>query len=129
MKETPSKDCIVCGKSFIKKNGISWWRWGKAKYCSHACFGKADGESRLELYKDKTKHPRWKGDNVGYFALHDWVEKVLGKPKRCVSCGLCNQNRVYHWANLSGKYKRREEDWARMCVPCHRRYDYARKTV
>lgn len=64
----------------------------------------------------------WKGDSVGYSALHDWVERVKGKPSICVHCGS-RDKRVYHWANKSGKYMRRINDWIRLCVSCHRNYD------
>jgi hypothetical protein len=30
---------------------------------------------------------------------------------------------MYHWANISGTYERLREDWLRLCVPCHKKYD------
>ena len=30
----------------------------------------------------------WKGDKVGYGCLHRWVERQLGKPKKCEHCGI-----------------------------------------
>lgn len=73
------------------------------------------------------KHPSWRGEQVGYSSLHDWVAKRLGRPKQCRYCGLAEQKRVYHWANLSGKYHRDLSDWARLCVPCHSKLDHSRK--
>lgn len=69
-------------------------------------------------------HARWKGDKVGYMALHTWVSRVLGKPDTCVSCkrsGL--SGKMIHWANKSRKYKRAKEDWIRLCAKCHYAYD------
>lgn len=68
------------------------------------------------------KHPMWKGDNVGYYGLHSWINKKLGKPKKCDICGTEKEIR-YEWANISKKYMRCVDDWKRLCVSCHRRYD------
>ena len=64
----------------------------------------------------------WKGDSVGYSALHKWVARHLGKPSKCEACGDTSE-RKYEWANLSRQYKRDLKDWKRMCTPCHRAYD------
>lgn len=57
-----------------------------------------------------------------YRAVHQWVERCLGKPQRCEDCGDTTDRR-YHWANLSGEYKRELYDWRRLCVPCHKKMD------
>lgn len=67
--------------------------------------------------------PNWKGDNVGYGALHRWVESHLGKPQFCEGCGTEEANRYYEWANISGEYKRDLKDWLRLCKICHNRFD------
>jgi hypothetical protein len=65
--------------------------------------------------------PDWKGDNVTYFHLHDWVQKVKGPyPERCEHCG---RQGYVEWANLSHEYRRDPADWAALCRTCHRRYD------
>lgn len=69
------------------------------------------------------KHYRWKGAKVGYDSLHDWVARYLGRPKRCKKCDLRDTKKMYHWANISGKYKRDLKDWVRLCVPCHSKMD------
>src|SRR3990167_2203250 len=69
------------------------------------------------------KSPTWKGDDVGYFGVHDWITKHYGQPLGCEVCGLKDKDKKYHWANLTGKYRRDREDFARMCVSCHHRYD------
>lgn len=66
----------------------------------------------------------WKGDDVGYLGLHEWVYKTLGKPSKCENCGKENlSGRKIHWANISKKYKRDIKDWLRLCVSCHWKYD------
>lgn len=71
----------------------------------------------------------FKGTNSEYRMLHYWVEKQLGKPKECKSCGLTDEDRRYHWANISSEYKRDTSDWERLCVPCHKRKDMAANPV
>lgn len=69
-------------------------------------------------------HPNWKGDNVKYRALHHWVNNKLGRPKFCENCKNSKLNhRQYHWANISGNYKRIITDWRRLCVRCHKAFD------
>lgn len=64
--------------------------------------------------------PKKYGANSSYRMLHSWVEKNLGKPKQCVLCGTTSR-KTYHWANISGKYKKELSDWRRLCVTCHHR--------
>jgi hypothetical protein len=67
---------------------------------------------------------KWKHDDVGYRALHKWVERNLGKPKRCEFCGLDNLTcHKIHWANKSHKYLRDKKDWIRLCAKCHKMFD------
>lgn len=73
-------------------------------------------------------HPAWKGDNASYAAKHMWVYKRLGKPNTCEHCGRSNlSGRMIHWANKSGKYIRDLNDWLRLCVSCHHKYDNERQ--
>ena len=70
----------------------------------------------------------WKADRVGYHGLHHWVARQKGKPQKCENCGDTS-DRKYEWANLSHKYKRDVDDWARFCTPCHRAYDNGKLSV
>jgi hypothetical protein len=63
----------------------------------------------------------WKGDNVGYDALHDWVKRHLPKPDLCQSC---NKAPVTDLACVTGAYSRDFDNWRYFCRECHRRYDY-----
>lgn len=64
----------------------------------------------------------WKGDQVGYTALHEWITRILGAPNKCEHCGTLVAKK-YEWANISKKYKREKSDWIRLCTSCHRIYD------
>lgn len=68
------------------------------------------------------EHPSWKGDKVGYYGLHNWVKKKLGKPRFCIKCGRTGTKRL-EWANKSHEYHRDINDWISLCKPCHWHYD------
>ena len=79
-------------------------------------------------------HPMWKGDAVGYFPLHRWVEKHRGRPQKCeykycIYPRIGSHGRIlitpklFQWANISHKYKRELTDWIRLCPSCHTLYD------
>lgn len=67
------------------------------------------------------KNFKWKGENVGYYALHSWVDRNLTRKYTCQHC-LTKQKRT-EWANKSHKYKRELTDWLELCKKCHAKYD------
>lgn len=124
-----SHDCYSKNKTGVSHSWgekISEKLKGKPKSRQHIenVSAALSGRKRPEITGEK--HFRWKGAKVGYDALHDWVARHLGRPKKCSVCGENNPRKMYHWANLSGKYKRDLSDWMRMCVPCHSRHDRSR---
>ena len=59
-----------------------------------------------------------------YRALHNRIEISLGKPSKCSHCGVEKEGKhKFHWANISKKYKKDLNDWIRLCVPCHMKFD------
>ena len=97
--------CLDCGKNLGAYSSIR----------CHSCVGKQNaGENSYN----------WSGNKVSYRALHQWVERHLGKPNTCKHCGRGNlSSHLIHWANKSGQYKRDLSDWLRLCVKCHKKYD------
>lgn len=67
-------------------------------------------------FKCNELNPAWKGDNVGYSALHAWVARKKTKPKYCESC---QTEPPYDLSNISGEYKRDLSDWEWLCRRCH----------
>lgn len=63
-----------------------------------------------------SKNGMWKGNKVGYNALHAWVKRNLIKPQTCRDC---NQPKSLDLANISGEYKRDLSDWEWLCRKCH----------
>ncbi len=115
------KLCENCNKKFFNAYGLGLKQWTLRRFCSKKCFGKINSEKIKD--RAENKHPKWKGDFVGYFGVHDWISKHFGQPTKCEVCGMDDATRKYHWANLSGKYLRDRNDFKRMCVSCHRKYD------
>lgn len=68
-------------------------------------------------------HPLWKGDEVSYVQLHQWVERHRPKTGACSGCGATGCRT--EWANVSGEYRRDLDDWVELCVSCHRKADRA----
>lgn len=94
------------------KKGIVPWNKGKKMWVGKKISRKIKEEN----------NPSWKGDDVGYTALHQWVYKNLGQPNYCEHC-KSTVELAYHWANKSHEYKRDVSDWMRLCVKCHFKYD------
>lgn len=117
-------------------------RSGRGKYCSNACkyeYRVRPSGLRYEIkqvnsawiapgqhlspsteFQRGVRPQNWKGDTVGYCALHDWVRKHRGNPR---VCEFCLSVEKVQWANKSFEYKRDLDDWIALCYWCHRKYD------
>ena len=76
---------------------------------------------RVKLIADQ--NPNWKGDDVGYAAVHDWITRYHGQPAICDFCGTNDPSKRYEWANISGEYRRDRSDYHRLCKKCHNDFD------
>ena len=91
---------------------------------------KLSEETKRKMRKPKTEEHRkkiseartgegngmWKGDDVGYGAVHTWIKKYHPKPEYCEMCGL---SKSYDLANITGIYNREFKNWMYMCRKCH----------
>lgn len=77
-------------------------------------------KKRIGQSKLSENNPMWKGDKVGYNALHSWVKRRLQKPERCSSC---RKVKLLDLANISQKYLRDIGDWEWLCRSCHMQKD------
>lgn len=83
----------------------------------------------MGLVRRGEKNPKWKGDNVGYFALHSYLRRHMPLPQ---ICPRCNKSPPRHLANITGIYNRDFKNWEYMCVKCHVGFDFGlnpRKTT
>lgn len=72
----------------------------------------------------KEMNVNWKGDKASYAAKHIWARNNFGKPDKCDECE--EDKKRIEWANISGKFLRDRKDWKKLCVSCHRKFDYSR---
>lgn len=99
--------------------------WLKGKKMPTWIKNKISATKKITAPKGENCH-QWKGNDVGYRALHMWVDKYLGKPRYCEECKISTyKQRYYHWANISGNYQRIKTDWRRLCAKCHGAFDKA----
>lgn len=108
--------CKKCSKEFFVwpyriKNNI-------VKFCSMQCYDKYKIGKNVGI-----NNHNWKGDKIGYFGIHTWLNRRFGRPKKCENCGTTDLNKRYHWANISGEYKRDISHFKRMCFHCHNKFD------
>ena len=74
-------------------------------------------------------NPMWKGDNIGYAAIHIWLQVNFGVASKCEALDCVGASQHYEWALLKGKtHQRRRENYQEMCVSCHRKYDMTDET-
>jgi len=141
-----NRTCQYCNTQFRRIGLMSQARWERRKFCSTACGSKGKNSTHLKQFafgKGSTvgirtrftglttsgkKNTNWKGDKASYTAKHIWVKNNFGSPKKCEFCGT-DEDRMYHWANISQKYTRNRQDWFRLCVPCHKHFDNQKKMV
>lgn len=114
-----------CAKCYFKKYPSpllgkklpKWW-----------CKKISDGQGKQE------ESVNWKGDNVGYWTKHKWMVKINGNPLSCFDCGIAGKKNKggkwsIQWANISGNYERKKEDYKGLCVKCHCVFDGVTKSI
>lgn len=80
-----------------------------------------EAKKRISESHTGSGNPAWKGDSVGYGALHSWVRRRLPNSGFCSDCG--QKKKRLDLANISQEYKREVGDWEWLCRKCHMRKD------
>lgn len=62
------------------------------------------------------KSTSWKGENISYSGLHNWIHRKYGNATKCEEC---RSTKNIQWANKTGKYLRDRTDWLQLCPSCH----------
>lgn len=108
--------CKLCQKEILpcRKTGLCKTCYSHQKKSPEVIKAISNG-------KLSDKNPMWRGDNVGYDALHDWVKRRLKKPAHCQQCG--KEAKLLDLANISNEYKRDLSDWEWLCRRCHMHKD------
>ena len=71
---------------------------------------------KIRQSKLRNNNPNWKGDSVGYNALHEWIRNHKPQPSFCENC---KSTKAHDLANISGEYKRDINDFKWLCRRCH----------
>ena len=121
LEEGPRKGTCECGCGL--KTNVPKENDKSSHYIKGVPMRFISGHNLIENNNVGINNKNWKGDNVGYLALHAWVARQLGKPKKCEDCRTSDPNKKYQWANISGGYKRDLKDFKRLCLRCHRSFD------
>lgn len=77
-------------------------------------------KQKMALSKFNDKNPNWKGDDVGYCSIHEWIKNRKVKTDLCEQC---KKNPPCDLANISGEYKRDVSDYEWLCRSCHMELD------
>src|SRR5258708_6997288 len=73
--------------SELSKNKISFMNKGRSAW----------NKGTSNLWCKGNKHYNWKGENVGYSAVHSWIRRKYGNANKCQEC---NSVVYVQWANL-----------------------------
>jgi hypothetical protein len=75
-----------------------------------------EAKEKISQKNSNEKHGQWKGNEVSYRSLHEWI--VNHKPK-VDACARCGSNKPLEISNISGEYKRDIDDYEWLCRRCH----------
>ena len=131
------KKCLYCNKFFYKKWGESWKQFDNKKCCSKKCSSKSRKGISVIYNTGRTwfkkgdntyeKNHNWKGKDVGYAAIHMWLNSHNIKKDICDFCknkiDKVNVKRIEFALKKGRKYSRNINDYYQLCPLCHRRYD------
>jgi DNA-directed RNA polymerase subunit RPC12/RpoP len=109
--------CIDCGKEISKlpTRCRSCSKKGKNNP-NYAVKMSEKIKEKIRETKIGEKNPMWKGNEVGYMALHEYVRKHFPKPKKCMECS--KKTKFLDLAN-KGIYNRDLINWEYLCRKCH----------
>lgn len=109
--------CKKCNKEITIKNKSGYCRSCRMLGNKITLGRKMSEKQRLELsnLRKGKKNGMWKGDKVGYNALHGWIKNNHEKPDKCDECKKVTP---YDLAN-KGIYNRNISNWEWLCRKCH----------
>lgn len=116
----------MVNKGWIKKGQLLRIGFKVSKETRHKLSIAAKGQHRSPAteFRDgansTVKNSNWKGDEVGYHALHTWVSRHKVKVG---ICEYCNAKGRTVWANMDFQYTRNLTTWGELCQKCHSKYD------
>lgn len=126
---------VAENKGWLKKGNIPWntglkgvtSAWNKGMKGIHFS-PKTEFTSETVLGE---KNYKWRGEDVGYSALHQWIVRRYGLADLCENnqSGKLNfpctgKSKNYDWSLIKGKkYTRNIKNFQKLCHSCHLKYD------
>ena len=108
-------NCDICNKSFNNSKSLSnhrrWHNLDEYKIFQNKF------KLKVKKFNLGSKNGMWKGNELGYMALHDYIKYHLKKSEKCEDCNKLTDK--LDLANISGEYKRDFDDWEWLCRKCH----------
>ncbi|NCD07107.1 MAG: hypothetical protein EOL97_13395 [Spirochaetia bacterium] len=103
--------------------------WNKGKKMSDEFRKKISNNLKERQFKEN--NPIWKGNNVKYQGIHQWIRRKNGKAHKCenrengvLDFKCSNKSNHFHWAIKKEKeYSRDARDYYQLCRSCHNKYD------
>jgi len=80
-----------------------------------------DFKKKMSIERKGKNNPNWKGNNVQYTALHDWIRD---NKHRIIICEKCKIHPSLDLANINHLYRRNIYEYIWLCRSCHMKYDY-----
>jgi len=83
------------------------------------------GKKFTQEHRTKMSEARGGKNNIEisrYNRAHYWINARMGKPNKCEHCSTTTAKR-FEWSNKSQEYIYKLNDWQRLCVKCHHKYD------
>lgn len=85
----------------------------------HPWFGRKHSKETIEKLSGEN-NCRWRGNDAGYKAIHQWVRKYKPKTDNCEFCG---KNKKLVLSSKTHKYTRNLDEYLWLCNTCHRNFD------
>lgn len=104
-----NKGQFVKGTEFPKEIRIKWGQHRKGIKLSK------ETKDKIRQTKIGSRNPRWK-EKISYRGLHTWLIRNLSKKERCEICG---EKKRLDFANITGEYTRKINDYVCICRRCH----------
>lgn len=126
---------VAKNKGWFLKGKKPWNKGISVRLSPETEFKKGEHNSpKTEFNAERVKGDKnfkWKGEEIGYFGIHTWIQRYYGKANHCENeedgrlefeCNHKSKN--YDWALIKGKdYKRKRENFMQLCHSCHLKYD------
>ncbi|KKK72731.1 hypothetical protein LCGC14_2900940 [marine sediment metagenome] len=79
------------------------------------------GKKHTKEAKERIGKAQFKGDDVKYSAIHQWLRKKYPPPNNCQECGIIGKK--LDLSNITGIHKRSISNYKYLCKSCHMKQD------